>query len=178
MDIMWTCRRSAAVLGSADLVGGEAAAQSEQSVVTSGYGMLVVNDEPHNVPAAILGDRQSKQMFLGRLAYLKEYEPHGVQKFEWNPETRTLDPAWVNNDASDINGVPFVSTGSGVAYMVGARNDQWTLEGIDWATGKSKFHYVLGGARFNSFYSQPVIDANGRVMGSALYGALRIQPRQ
>ncbi|MGB6663183.1 MAG: hypothetical protein WBE48_01590 [Xanthobacteraceae bacterium] len=155
-----------------------AAAQSEQSVVTSGYGMLVVNNEPHNVPTAILGDRQSKQMFLGYLSYLKEYEPHGVQKFEWDPKTRTLHPAWVNNDASDINGVPFVSTGSGIVYMMGARNDQWTLEGIDWATGKSKFHYVLGGARFNSFYSQPVIDANGRVMVSALYGALRIQPKQ
>lgn len=153
------------------------AAQSEQSVVTSGYGMVVVNNEPRNVPASILNDRLSKKMFIGYLAYLKEYQPRGVQKFEWDPKTRTLNPAWVNNDASDINGVPFVSTGSGVVYMMGARDSQWTLEGVDWATGASKFHYVLGGARFNSFYSQPVIDAEGRVMVSALYGALRLQPK-
>ncbi|CAG4886946.1 hypothetical protein [Paraburkholderia saeva] len=155
-----------------------AAAQSEQSVVSTGYGMLVVNNEPRNVPAPIQADRLSKNMFIGYLAYLKEYLPHGVQKFEWDPKTRTLNPAWVNNDVSDINGVPFVSTGSGLVYMSGARNDQWTLEGIDWATGQSKFHYVLGGARFNSFYSQPVIDGNGRVMLSGLYGPLRIQPKQ
>jgi hypothetical protein len=153
------------------------AAQSEQSVVTSGYGMVVVNNEPRNVPTSIIDDRLSKKMFIGYLAYLKEYQPRGVQKFEWNPKTRTLNPAWVNNDASDINGVPFVSTGSGTVYMMGARDDQWTLEGVDWATGASKFHYVLGGARFNSFYSQPVIDAEGRVMVSALYGALRLQPK-
>ncbi len=83
-----------------------AAAQSEQSVVTSGYGMLVVNNEPRNVPAAILGDRLSKNMFIGYLAYLKEYQPHGVQKFEWDPKTRTLNPAWVNNDVSDITARP------------------------------------------------------------------------
>ena len=41
--------------------------------------------------------------------------------------------------------------------------------------GKSAFHFVLGGARFNSLYSQPQIDMDGRVMVSALYGALRIQ---
>ena len=40
--------------------------------------------------------------------------------------------------------------------------------------GKSAFHFVLGGARFNSLYSQPQIDMDGRVMVSALYGALRI----
>jgi hypothetical protein len=36
----------------------------------------------------------------------------------------------------------------------------------------------LSGARFNSFYSQPVIDADGRVVYGSLYGALRIQPKQ
>jgi len=41
--------------------------------------------------------------------------------------------------------------------------------------GESAFHFVLGGARFNSLYSQPQIDMDGRVMVSALYGALRIQ---
>lgn len=60
----------------------------------------------------------------------------------------------------------------------GARDNQWTLEGIDWTTGKSTFHYILGGARFNSFYSQPVIDMDGRVMVSGLYGAMRIQPKK
>ncbi|MFC4343308.1 hypothetical protein [Cupriavidus numazuensis] len=152
------------------------AAQSEQSVATSGYGMLVVNNEPRNVPKHILDDRRAKSMFIGYLSYLKPYQPYGAQKFEWDPASRTLKSAWVNRDVSDINGVPFISTGSNMAYLSGARDNQWTLEGIDWTTGKSAFHYILGGARFNSFYSQPAIDSRGRVMVSGLYGALRISP--
>jgi hypothetical protein len=79
-------------------------------------------------------------MFLGYLSFLKEYEPHGVQKFEWDPNTRTLNPAWVNNGASDINGVPFVSTDSGIVYMMGARttNGPWRA-----STGQRGSHSSL-----------------------------------
>jgi hypothetical protein len=114
---------------------------------------------------------------LRATVHLKEYQPFGAQKFEWDPRAKTLKPAWANKEVSSPNCVPFVAAGSGTVYVSGARNNEWTLEGIDWATGKSKFHYVLGGARFNSFYSQPVVDAEGRVTTSALYGALRLQPK-
>jgi hypothetical protein len=70
-----------------------------------------------------------------------------------------------------------VSTGSGMIYLCGAREDKWTLEAIEWETGKSAFHFIMGGARFNSIYSQPQIEMDGRVMVSGLYGALRIQPK-
>jgi hypothetical protein len=63
-----------------------------------------------------------------------------------------------------------------MVYLSGSRDNKWTLEAIDWTTGKSAFHFILGGARFNSFYSQTAI-GNGRVMVSGLYGALRIQPK-
>jgi hypothetical protein len=154
------------------------AAQSEQSMVCSGYGMFVVNNEPRNVPQEILDDSDAKILFIGYLSYLNEYQPRGGQKFEWDPKARTLKSAWVNTDISDINGVPLVSTGSNIVYVCGARNNQWTLEGMDWTTGKTAFTYTLGGARFNSFYSMPQVDDQGRVMISALYGALRIQPKK
>ncbi|TDF83832.1 hypothetical protein [Pseudomonas sp. H9] len=154
------------------------AAQSEQSLATSGYGMFVVNNEPRNVPEAILNAPREKLLFIGYLSYLKEHAPVGGQKFEWDPKRKTLTSAWANREISSPNSVPFVSTGSNMVYLSGARNDQWTLEAIDWTTGKSAFHYTLGGARFNSFYSQPQVDDQGRVMVSALYGALRIQPKK
>jgi hypothetical protein len=154
------------------------AAQSEQSVVVAGYGMFVVNNEPRNVPADILADRFGKKVVLGYLNHLKEVQPFGGQKFEWDPKSRTFKSAWVNTEVSSPNYVPYVSTGSNMLYLSGARDNQYTLEGIDWTTGKSAFHYVIGGARFNSFYSQPVIDADGRVVYGSLYGALRIQPKQ
>jgi hypothetical protein len=153
------------------------AAQSEQSMVCSGYGMLVVNNEPRNVPKEILDDAQLKLLFVGYLSYLKEYAPSGCQKFEWDPATKALKSAWVNTEVTSPNCVPMVSTASNMVYLSGARDNQWTLEAIDWSTGKSAFHFILGGARFNSFYSQPQIDMDGRVMVSALYGALRIQPK-
>jgi len=152
------------------------AAQSEQSIATAGYGMFVVNNEPRNMPQDTLDDPQSKLLAIGYLSYLAPYQPRGGQKFEWDPMTKTLESAWVNAEISSPNCVPFVSTGSNMVYVSGARDNQWTLEGIDWSTGKSVFHYTLGGARFNSFYSQPAIDSNGRVMVSALYGSLRLQP--
>lgn len=154
------------------------AAQSEQSVACAGYGMIVVNNEPRNVPREILADPRAKILFTGYLSYLKEHQPYGCQKFEWDPQAKTLNVAWANTEVSSPNCVPFISTGSGMVYLSGARENQWTLEGIDWTTGKSAFHYILGGARFNSFYSQPAVDAEGRVMVSALYGALRIQPQR
>ena len=154
------------------------AAQSEQSVACSGYGMFVVNNEPRNVPKEILDDPRAKIVFQGYLSYLKEYQPFGGEKFEWDPKSKTLKSAWANTEVSSPNCVPFVSTGSNMVYLSGARENQWTLEGIDWTTGKSAFHYILGGARFNSFYSQPVIDMDGRVMVSGLYGAIRIQPKK
>jgi hypothetical protein len=153
------------------------AAQSEQSMVCSGYGMFVVNNEAKNVPRDILDDPQAKLLFIGYLSYLKEYAPSGGQKFEWDPTTKTLKSAWVNTEVTSPNCVPMVSTGSNMVYLSGARDNHWTLEAIDWSTGKSAFHFILGGARFNSFYSQPQIDMDGRVMVSALYGALRIQPK-
>jgi len=153
------------------------AAQSEQSIACSGYGMFVVNNEAKNVPKDILDDAQAKVLFIGYLSYLKEFAPHGGQKFEWDPKTKTLKSVWVNTEVTSPNCVPMVSTGSKMVYLSGARDNQWTLEAIDWDTGKSAFHYILGGARFNSFYSQPQIDFHGRVLVSGLYGALRIQPK-
>jgi hypothetical protein len=152
------------------------AAQSEQSVVCSGYGMFVVNNEMKNVPKEILDDPRVKITFIGYLSYLKEYAPNGGQKFEWDPKTKTLTSVWVNTEVTSPNCVPMVSTGSNMVYLSGARDNKWTLEAIDWNTGKSAFHFILGGARFNSFYAQTAID-NGRIMVSGLYGALRIQPK-
>ena len=136
------------------------AAQSEQSMVCSGYGMFVVNNEPRNVPKEILDDPRAKIVFQGYLSYLKEYQPFGGEKFEWDPKSKTLKSAWANTEVSSPNCVPFVSTGSNMVYLSGARENQWTLEGIDWTTGKSEFHYILGGALQQLLFS--ACDRHGR----------------
>ena len=153
------------------------AAQTEQSVVVTGYGMLVVNNEPRNIPPEISSDRLGKKTVIGYLNHLTEVQPFGAQKLDWDPNARTIREAWANREISSPNCVPFVSAASDMVYFIGARNDQFTLEGVNWTTGKCAFHYFLGGSRFNNFYSQPVIDADKRVTYGGLYGAVRLQPK-
>jgi len=87
-----------------------------------------------------------------------------------------LEMAWVNETMSSPNGVPWVSLGSGQVYLMGARNNQWTMEALDWATGKPTFHYILGGQKWNNTYSGPTIDEKGRVFVGTMWGRARIQP--
>ena len=153
------------------------AAQTEQSVVVTGYGMLIVNNEPRNIPAEILNDWVGKKTVIGYLNHLTQTQPFGTQKFIWDPAARKIRQAWVNREISSPNCVPYVSATSNIVYFIGARNNQFTLEGVDWTSGKSTFHYVIGGARFNNFYSQPIIDTGKRILYGGLYGAVRLQPK-
>ncbi len=148
------------------------AVQTEQSTVVSGYGAMVVNNEPASVPANFPG--RGGRALVGYLGNRPEFTPYGVQKFAWDPEARQLVKAWVNAGVSSTNGVPVVSLGSGRVYTVGVRDGQWSLEALDWATGESAFHYVLGGHRYNSRFSGINIDQNGRIVYATDFGIIRI----
>jgi hypothetical protein len=100
-----------------------------------------------------------------------------VQKFGWNPETRTLDEAWVNREVSSPNSVPMISAGSGMVYTEGARDGHWTLEALDRDTGASRFHWTLPHARYNTMFAPVVLDPDGRLMWGASRGRLRLQPQ-
>ena len=104
-----------------------------------------------------------------------EFTPLGIQKFEWDPPARDLREAWVNTEISSANSVPVVSTGSNLVYTVGARDNQWTMEAIDWATGESAFHYVTGSNRYNTLFSGLFLDEEGRVLHTTIFGILRYE---
>ena len=59
-------------------------------------------------------------------------------------------------------------------YTVGARDGLWTLEGVDFGTGESRFHYVVGGARHNSLFSGVQLDHQGRIIYGNPFGKLRL----
>ncbi|GAB5487208.1 MAG: hypothetical protein Pars2KO_07780 [Parasphingorhabdus sp.] len=150
--------------------------QSEQTVIVAGYGALVVNNRPRNIPFFFPKDGNSLGLLNGPLGGNPKFQPYGVQKFQWNPAKQRIETAWVNEEMSSPNGVPWVSLGSGQVYLMGARDNKWTLEAIDWATGESTFYYVIGGQKWNSTYSGPTIDENGRVFYGTMWGRARIQP--
>ena len=149
--------------------------QSEQSVVVAGYGALVVNNHPRNIPWYM--PEAASTLLVSLLGSNPDYQPYGVEKFAWDPESRSFGPAWVNTRVSSPSSVPIVGVGSNTAYLIGARNNQWTLEALDWDTGKSLFHYVIGGQRYNVMFAGTLIDMHGRIHYGTPWGRTRLTPR-
>ncbi len=147
------------------------AVQTEQSVVVGGYGAFVVNNAPASKPLAKAPDGA----YIGLAGHHPDFTPHGVQKFEWDPEARQLREAWVNTEVSSANSVPIVSNASNMVYTVGARDGQWTLEALDWTTGESIFHYLTGSSRYNTQFSGVMMDQEGRLMHTTIHGIVRYE---
>ena len=64
-----------------------------------------------------------------------------------------------------------------LACKGGARDDQWTLEALDWHDGSSAFHTVIGGQRYNPFFSGTELDEAGRIHYGTPWGRVRLAPR-
>ena len=126
----------------------------------------------------ISGAGLTRGILAGALGSNPAHQPFGVQKMAWDPKARRFASAWVNTTVSSPNGVPYVSLATRQVYFVGARNNRWTLEALDWKTGRSTFHYVIGGQRYNSQYSCPVPDGMGGIMYGSTWGRVRLVPRR
>lgn len=156
---------------------------SEQSVVVNGYGAVVVSNDYRNLnflPSGT-GNPLIDNITTGISAFfsgLPLFQPWGVQKFEWNPQTRKLSSAWVNNDVSCPNAIPTASSTAGMFYCVGARDRQWTIEGLDWDNGQSRFRKYVGLLpRFNSFYAATQIAADGGIIYGSIDGVVYLPRR-
>lgn len=157
-------------MGNADLQ----AIQSEQSVVVAGYSAVVVNNQPRNVPWYL--PERAQTLLISFLGSNPRYQPYGVQKFEWNPSSRQLEMDWVNKEISSPSSVPIISYASNRIYLIGARDNQWTLEAIDLDTGRPDFHYVIGGQRYNVLFAGTLLDEDGRVHYGTPWGRVRLSP--
>jgi len=149
--------------------------QSEQSVVVAGYGALVVNNVGRNAPWYL--PSRAAMLLISFLGSAPRYQPFGVQKFEWDPATRVLREAWVNRTVSSPSGVPIVSYPSDRVYLIGARDNRFTLEALAWRNGRSAFHTVIGGQRYNPLFSGTEIDEAGRIHYGSPWGRVRLAPR-
>jgi len=99
-----------------------------------------------------------------------------VQKFEWDAEKNELNVAWVNNEVSSPSAVPIISQPGNMVYLIGARDNQWTLEAMDWTSGESEFHYVIGGQRYNPMFAGTLLDEAGRIHYGTPWGRVRLNP--
>jgi hypothetical protein len=146
--------------------------KTEQSITVSGYGAMAVNNEPATIPEGF--PAQGVRMLCFMLGHKPEYTPRGMHKYVWDPVARELRQAWVNLDISSPNSVPFVAEESGLVYTCGVRDGQWTIEAADWETGDSRFHFVLGGSKFNTLGAGVTVDEDGRLLFGSMYGKTRI----
>ncbi len=146
--------------------------QSEQAVVVAGYGALVVNNVPRNVPWYLPGRAQT--LLISYLGSHPRYQPYGVQKFEWDPAERVFRLAWVNRDISSPSCVPIVSYPSDRVYLIGARENRWTLEALEWSDGRSAYHSEIGGQRYNPLFSGTLIDERSRIHYGSPWGRVRL----
>ena len=68
----------------------------------------------------------------------------------------------------------FAERDAEMVYTVGARDGLWTLEGVDFCSGRSNFHYVVGGSRYNSLFSGVHLDEEGRIIYGNPFGKLHL----
>lgn len=148
--------------------------QSEQSVGVSGYGAMVVNNEPRNIPWYL--PKVAKPLLLSALGSNPLYQPFGVQKMAWNPVDKKLEYAWVNKEVSSPNCVPLISNVDNRAYLIGARENKWTLEVMDWGTGESVYHLVIGDQFYNSMFTATRMDEKGNIHYGTSWGRVRLAP--
>ena len=146
---------------------------TEQSFTGRGYDVMAVSNAygPPFDMATPFGT--ATVLFSG----LPAVAPHGAEKFTWDPDTDRLTTAWANTTVSCPNGIPSMSTATGTAYCWGSRDDRWTLEALDWRTGATVFHAVVGaGSVDNSAYAGTEIGAFGAVVSGTLGGVTAVRP--
>jgi hypothetical protein len=142
---------------------------SEQSVCVRGYGTVVVNNQ---LKASL--DSKVISVLMSGFAPIA---PYAVEKFVWNPQTRTLKTAWVNKSVSMPNGIPSMSQATNLFYGVGKKLGFWTFEALDWTTGKSVFSYPYGiTPANNSAYAATEIGLNGSLLTGTLTGMVLMKP--
>ena len=131
-----------------DFGTGTNEAISEQSVAVRGYAAVVVNDlltnPTINPPSSLPFGAIAQNLVSALEGGIPEKAPFGLERIDWDPETRTCATVWANAEISVPNGIPSISGASGLVYGTGQRDGQWGLEGLDFATGESSVWVPAG----------------------------------
>ncbi len=161
------------IAAEAPITFGDASAEitsTEQSVLVRGYGAVTVSNYygPYALPSVLAAGFSNWPLFA----------PYGVEKFKWDPNSRTLTSTWTNPDISCPNGIPSMSEATGLMYCIGQRDQVWTLEGIDWETGESAFHHLMAQeVKYNSYYAHTEIGPDKNIITGTLTGTVDLRPK-
>ncbi len=153
---------------------------TEQSLTVRGYEIAAVSNRYGELPRFFKRfARKRMGNDIGKMTIYRSNHPsiapYGVEKFVWDPQRRSLRTAWSNPAISCPNGIPTMSEATGLMYCIGQRDGCWTMEAIDWDTGKSAFHNKLAkNADFNSFYAATEIGGDANILTGTFGGLLNV----
>jgi hypothetical protein len=143
-------------------VQGAAPPQVENSIMVYGYGAFLDNTNPvTELPDQGNGGKQwlAESYFM----HVPGHEAKGGTRISWDPERRVLETSW-NNQTNFASSICSLSGGNDTVYCWGNRDREWTMEAVDWQTGESRFHYILGAShKFNVFGTPILIAPNGSI---------------
>ncbi|HEY5730685.1 MAG TPA: hypothetical protein VIS72_11575, partial [Anaerolineales bacterium] len=110
---------------------------SEQSVLVRGYASILVNNLLQNEPPLW---KKLPPTVGGLFAVLSgndvDQAPYGIERVDWDPETRTCEQVWANPEISVPNGIPTMSERTGLIYAIGQQEGHWGLAMVDFSTGE------------------------------------------
>ena len=159
-----------------------AAVTSEQSVVVSGRRALVVNNYVVDQIGTFCGEvfpklpindvlLHSCPMMFGKHAF-------GVQQFELVSDSTGISwsDKWSNREVSCTSSIPGLSTHIPMSvFCLGRRGKTFTLESVDWDSGKSLWYKALGNSlAWNSQYAGTEIGTHDDIIMGTLTGILRV----
>ena len=100
----------------------------------------------------------------------------GAQKLTWDPKRRTLSVAWTNPKVV-MNGVPALSTASGLVYSSGPNGDTNRFIGLDWKSGRTELSVEVPRASETIDQgNQTILDDDRSAYFSGRRGVVRIRP--
>jgi hypothetical protein len=141
-----------------------ATSSSEQSVLTTGYASVVVNNTLANEAALAALPAAQRQIAAALAGQDPVNAPYGLERIDWDPATRTCRSVWANPDVSIPNAIPTLSTASSLVYGQGQRGGLWGLEGLDLATGRSRLRVDASPLPdSNSFYAATEVGPDGAI---------------
>ena len=153
-------------------------AQVENALVVYGYGAFINNTYPvqHLLPkrSPPIMQWMAESLYM----HVPGHEARGGTMIRWDPKERVLKTAW-QTQTNFVSTICTVSGATEMLYCWGARNREWTLEGIDWNTGKGSTWTLGRSHRFNPLGGPVIVAPNGAIdcgCGGGL-GLVRVRPK-
>ena len=138
-----------------------------------------INDEVTSFCSEWFASTGASDALKKECPYLFGQFVNGIEQFEINPVTNDVTSKWANNEVSCTSTVPIVSS-NGVFYCAGkrsrpAKRDVFTIEAVDWETGKSLYHVEISTTLLaNGLYAGTIIGTDGDIVMGTLAGVLRV----